>query len=70
MSGADDDTSNDPPLRRQGDADVSIHFRAHRIHCINGSWYFLTREGGNIGPFATREEAETYLSEFLKLARS
>lgn len=70
MSGSDDGTSHDSPSRRKGEADDSIHFRAHRIHCINGSWYFLTREGSNVGPFPTREEAETYLSKFLKRAKS
>ncbi len=69
MSDSDDDTPHDAPSRRKGDADDSIHFRAHRIHCINGNWYFLTREGGNVGPFATREEAEIYLSELLKHVR-
>ncbi|WP_297185231.1 DUF6316 family protein [uncultured Porticoccus sp.] len=69
MSGSDDDTPHDAPSHRKGDADDSVHFRSYRIHCINGRWYFLTREGGTVGPFSTRKEAETHLSEFLKHVR-
>ncbi|MGK0419070.1 MAG: hypothetical protein ACJAST_004193, partial [Halopseudomonas sp.] len=41
----------------------------HRIHAINSDWYFLTREGQNIGPFSTKEAAEEGLAEFLKTAK-
>tara|TARA_A100000171_G_scaffold53062_1_gene76047 strand:- start:17106 stop:17528 length:423 start_codon:yes stop_codon:yes gene_type:complete len=69
MSNSDDDTSHDFHSRRKGEVGPSICFRAHRIHRINGSWYFLTREGGNVGPFPNREETETCLSKFFEAAK-
>lgn len=53
-------------MRREDDYDKKFYFRTHRINCINSRWYFLTREGENIGPFATKEAAKTYVSTFLE----
>jgi hypothetical protein len=53
-------------MRREEDAKERFYFRTHRINCINGQWYFLVREGKNIGPFTTKEEAEKQLACYLK----
>ena len=47
------------------DTKAHFHCRTHRINCINSQWYFLTREGENIGPFATKEDAEKQLNCYL-----
>lgn len=60
---------NDSPKHRKNDLKVSAHFRSHRIHAINGEWYFLTREGQNIGPFLNQKEAEAGIAEFLKIVQ-
>lgn len=60
---------NNSRKHRKNDLKVAAHFRAHRIHTINGEWYFLTREGQNIGPFPTKKEAESGLTEFLKIVK-
>ncbi|MCB1753419.1 MAG: hypothetical protein KDI74_17015 [Gammaproteobacteria bacterium] len=57
------------PKQRKNDSKVAAHFRTHRIHAINGEWYFLAREGQNIGPFPTKQDAETGLAEFLKIVK-
>lgn len=57
---------SDPPKQRKDDLKEASPFRTHRIHAINSEWYFLTREGQNIGPFSTKEAAEASLAEFLK----
>lgn len=49
-------------MQRKTDDPRSIHFHASRIHRINGLWYFQTREGGNIGPFESREHAENQVA--------
>lgn len=57
---------NESPKHRKNELNVSAHFRAHRVHTINSEWYFVTREGQNIGPFPTKKEAEESLVEFLE----
>ena len=39
------------------------------IHAINRDWYFLTREGQNIGPFPNKKAAEDSLAELLKTVK-
>ena len=43
-------------------------FRNERFLCINGEWYFLTRENTQEGPFDTKREAEMELMLFLRHA--
>ena len=52
-------------MRRKTDDPRSIHFHANRIHRTNGLWYFETREGDNVGPFDSKEEARKELSRFM-----
>ena len=59
-------TMKDPPKQRKDDSKKASPFRTHRIHAINSDWYFLTREGQNIGPFPNKKAAEDSLAEFLK----
>lgn len=57
-------------MQRKSDDPRSSHFHANRVHCLNGKWYFLTREGGNIGPFESREQAEIQLALLLPETRT
>jgi len=44
--------------------------RSHRVFFLNDGWYFQTSEAGNVGPFHSQVEADSYLSQviaFLKL---
>ena len=52
-------------MQRKTDDPRSIHFHVKRIHRTNGLWYFETREGGNVGPFGSQEEARKELSRFM-----
>lgn len=52
-------------MQRKTDDPGSIHFHANRIHRTNGLWYFETREGDNVGPFDSKEEARKALSRFM-----
>ncbi len=60
---------SDSPKHRKTDSKNASTFRTHRIHAINSDWYFLTREGQNIGPFSTKKEAEEGLAKFLKTVK-
>jgi Domain of unknown function (DUF6316) len=41
--------------------------RASRGYEINNQWYFELRDGGQKGPFETREAMQTELNEFINL---
>lgn len=40
--------------------------RSARIFNMENYWYFATREGTDIGPFDSREEASSGLQDFLQ----
>jgi len=52
-------------MKREKDSETDVYFRTGRINCIDSQWYFLTREEENIGPFASRDEAEKQLIYYL-----
>lgn len=52
-------------MQRKTDAPEAVHFQANRIHNLNGKWYFLTREGDNIGPFESKRQAEKSLALYI-----
>ena len=60
---------NDSRKRKSNGSEDKVPFRSNRIHNINGQWYFLTREGQNIGPFATKDDAEAGLARFMKIVK-
>ncbi|MEE8056808.1 MAG: DUF6316 family protein [Pseudomonadales bacterium] len=41
-------------------------FRTDRFYCINCQWFFTTREGEELGPFETHEEAEVELMLYIR----
>ncbi len=55
--------TDDPP--RHDDDLLRRHFRSSRFFNVEGGWYFTTREDGDHGPFASRDEAEIALGEWL-----
>lgn len=44
----------------------NIPFRTNRYFCSNGTWYFMTREGKQMGPFIDKREAEGELLMFIR----
>ena len=42
-----------------------LRFRSDRMFVADNQWYFSTREGDEMGPYATREEAEAELVRYL-----
>ena len=50
---------------RRGE-DGRAPFRTGRFFCVNGRWFFATREGGDYGPYRSRAEAEAALTNFVR----
>lgn len=46
--------------------ETHIPFRTQRYFCVNGTWYFQTRGGGQQGPFVSKEEMEAELLLFIR----
>ncbi|MDQ1363027.1 MAG: hypothetical protein QG652_887 [Pseudomonadota bacterium] len=44
----------------------TIPFRTTRYFCSNGEWYFMTRGGGQRGPFASKQDMEAELMLYLR----
>jgi hypothetical protein len=49
-------------MERRKNESPRLWFRSERIFRSNGQWYFHTREGIDVGPFATRFAAEVEAS--------
>ncbi|PAV25442.1 hypothetical protein C8D92_104189 [Tamilnaduibacter salinus] len=50
---------------RQGESEKNW-FRSDRFSCVNGEWFFETREGAIEGPFGSQREAENALLLYLR----
>lgn len=51
-------------MNRMGEK-CSIPDRSQRLFQLQEYWYYTTREGIDIGPFDTRQEAEKGISNFI-----
>ncbi len=45
-------------------------YRTSRMFMDKGGWYFRTREGDTVGPFAEELEASTQLEVYIRLVNS
>lgn len=64
-----------PPSDRATDADDNADERqrrqfSSRLFLREGEWHFFTREGREIGPFASREDAADGLEKYVAFARA
>jgi hypothetical protein len=51
-------------MRKSDDKDSTYFRSGDRVFCLNGKWYYQTREDDH-GPFATREAAEKDLQRYV-----
>lgn len=58
-----------PASREQDELLLSTPNRQERVFSQHELWYFHTREGGDVGPFRYRSEAESNLDRFLDRLR-
>ncbi len=45
-------------------------FRGDRFFCVNGEWYFSTREQTDVGPFGSESEARQGLGRYTQQINS
>jgi hypothetical protein len=53
-------------MYRKDDQDEKTRFRMDRIYMSNGTWYFSTREGEEVGPFVTRGSASNGVAAYIR----
>ena len=53
--------------KRKDDVTPFATFRASRFFKGGDQWYFQSREGGNQGPFDSREEAQCALTTYTRV---
>lgn len=51
---------------RTGESSNKVRYRSNRYIIIKGAWFFVTREGHNIGPFPNKIEVHKGLHMFLR----
>lgn len=42
-----------------------LPFRTERVFNVDAEWFFAVRDGGNCGPFESKQDAESKLNIFL-----
>ena len=52
-------------VRRTDIHDSTVYYQTGRIAQQNSEWFYMTREGKQIGPFERREDAEGDLTAFI-----
>ncbi len=52
-------------LRRTDSQDEMIHFQSGRFVQQNSEWFYMTREGSQMGPFKRKEDADVDLAAFM-----
>jgi len=63
-----DHGEGDEPRARAGEK-PRLRFRTDRLFAVSDGWYFTTREGIDVGPYSTREEAAAGAAKLLALLR-
>lgn len=53
-------------MGRAGDSPDKNFFRSERFFNADSQWYFATRELSDQGPYATREQAQARLADYLR----
>jgi hypothetical protein len=53
--------------KREDDLKLYTKFRASRFFKESCEWYFLTREGGQEGPFERKVDAKNSLEDYIKI---
>lgn len=59
----------DNVMARTGEKTKRVPLRTDRFFAVNGSWYFVTREGMSIGPYLSKQEALNALADFIDFVR-
>jgi hypothetical protein len=52
-------------MNRKSDDTSKTRFRSDRFFNSQGEWYCATREGTTLGPFGSRDQAQSALIDYL-----
>jgi len=50
---------------REGESQAKVWYRSERFFCVDGKWFFSTREGVDVGPYSSRYSANNGLSLYV-----
>lgn len=53
--------------RRAGETGSVTYYRTDRFYSEQGGWYARLREGDELGPYDSKEEAKQALADFIEL---
>lgn len=51
---------------RKGETQEKVWYRSERYFTVDGSWYFSTREGVDVGPYSSRLAAANGLMLYIQ----
>jgi hypothetical protein len=57
-------------MKRNNTKKRQVVLRTDRMFKADGSWFFKTREGDTVGPFADELEASTQLEVYIRLVNA
>ena len=57
-------------MKRNNPKNKQASLRTNRMFKADGSWFFKTREGSVVGPFADELEASTQLEVYIRLVNA
>ena len=53
-------------MPRKGEDTEKTWFRTDRFYNVNGSWHFMTREGEELGPYGSKQDAQAALMLYIR----
>ena len=53
--------------KRHGEIGTGTYYRTDRFYSEEGGWFAKLREGDELGPFDSKEEAKQALADFIEL---
>ncbi|MBL4607859.1 MAG: hypothetical protein JKY01_08535 [Pseudomonadales bacterium] len=56
--------------KRCGETDTKTYYRTDRFYSEEGGWYAKLREGDELGPFDSKDEAKQGLVDFIELYKN
>jgi hypothetical protein len=53
--------------RKRDSEENKVHFQMDRFYQLNGEWFYMTREGEEMGPFISKQDAKGDLCGYILL---
>ncbi|MBV1870568.1 MAG: hypothetical protein KUG76_06635 [Gammaproteobacteria bacterium] len=56
--------------KRSGESGTKTYYRSDRFYSEEGGWFAKLREGEELGPFDSKDEAKQALADFIELYKN